>query len=260
MITLPDIPERTIKPRSNGLTMVMDKGVSTKEAEALIDSSKGFIDIIKFGFGTALITNNVKEKVKLYKKNNIKVYLGGTLFEAFVARGMFNEYCELIKKLELDTVEISDGSIKMEHNQKCDYINQLANKKLTVFSEVGYKSSNKIMAPSKWIRLMEKEIESGSWKVIAEARESGNVGLYRSGGEVRSDLIEEILTQIPKDKILWEAPKKQQQVFFIKLLGANVNLGNIGTNDVVPLECLRLGLRGDTFFNFMPEIEDNSPK
>ena len=130
-------------------------------------------------------------------------------------------------------------------------VNQLANQNITVFSEVGYKSSNKILAPSKWIELMAKELEAGSWKVIAEARESGNVGLYRSGGEVRSDLIEEILTKIPKEKILWEAPKKQQQVFFIKLLGPNVNLGNIGTNDIIPLECLRLGLRGDTFFNFI---------
>ena len=164
---------------------------------------------------------------------------------------MFEEYCNLIKDLELNTVEISDGSIKMEHNKKCEYINQLANQNITVFSEVGYKSSNKILAPSKWIELMAKELEAGSWKVIAEARESGNVGLYRSGGEVRSDLIEEILTKIPKEKILWEAPKKQQQVFFIKLLGPNVNLGNIGTNDIIPLECLRLGLRGDTFFNFI---------
>ena len=164
---------------------------------------------------------------------------------------MFKEYCEFIKKLELDTIEISDGSMKMNHEKKCEYINNLSNQKITVFSEVGYKSSNKILAPSKWIKLMQKEIEAGSWKVIAEARESGNVGLYRSGGEVRSDLIEEILTKVPKEKILWEAPKKKQQVFFIKLLGANVNLGNISTNDVIPLECLRLGLRGDTFFNFL---------
>ena len=248
---IPNIPSRPHKPRDNGLTMVMDKGISTQEAKALMDSSKEFIDIIKFGFGTALITKNIKEKVTLYKKNNIKVYLGGTLFEAFIARNMFREYCEFIEELELDTVEISDGSIKMDHNQKCDYINELANKKMTVFSEVGYKSSNKIMAPSKWIKLMAKEIEAGSWKVIAESRESGNVGLYRSGGEVRSDLIEEILTKIPKEKILWEAPKKQQQVFFIKLLGENVNLGNIGTNDIIPLECLRLGLRSDTFFNYL---------
>ncbi|MBL31888.1 MAG: phosphosulfolactate synthase [Flavobacteriales bacterium] len=251
MIYLPNIPTRPEKPRKKGLTMVMDKGLSTQEAEALVASSKDFIDIVKFGFGTALVSKNVKSKIKLYKQNGIKVYLGGTLFEAFIIRDMFNDYCDFVTSLELDTVEISDGSIKMDHNQKCEYINILANKKITVFSEVGYKSSNKIMAPSKWIKLMQKEIEAGSWKVIAEARESGNVGLYRSGGEVRSDLIEEILTKIPKEKILWEAPKKQQQVFFIKLLGANVNLGNIGTNDVIPLECLRLGLRGDTFFNFI---------
>ncbi|MAZ55435.1 MAG: phosphosulfolactate synthase [Flavobacteriales bacterium] len=250
-MNLPNIPQRPSKPRESGLTMVMDKGLSYTEAQSLIDSSNQFIDIVKFGFGTALVTNDLKNKIKLYKKNNIKVYLGGTLFEAFLVRNMFQEYCDLVKKLELDTVEISDGSIKMEHDKKCEYINQLANQKICVFSEVGYKSSNKIMPPSKWIKLMQKEIDAGSWKVIAEARESGNVGLYRSGGEVRSDLIEEILTKVPKDKILWEAPKKQQQVFFIKLLGANVNLGNIGTSDVIPLECLRLGLRGDTFFNFL---------
>ena len=251
MIELPNIPERPTKPREKGLTMVMDKGISTVEAEGLMETSEGFIDIIKFGFGTSLISKNISKKIRLYKKHNIKIYLGGTLFEAYIARNMFKEYCNLIKDLELDTVEISDGSIKMEHNKKCEYINQLANQNITVFSEVGYKSSNKILAPSKWIELMAKELEAGSWKVIAEARESGNVGLYRSGGEVRSDLIEEILTKIPKEKILWEAPKKQQQVFFIKLLGPNVNLGNIGTNDIIPLECLRLGLRGDTFFNFI---------
>ena len=251
MITLPNLPIRPEKPRDRGLTMVMDKGISFQEAEMLIESSAKFIDIIKFGFGTALVSDNIKNKIQLYKKHNIKIYLGGTLFEAFVVRNMFKEYCHLLKDLEIDTVEISDGSIKLDHNKKCEYINKLSSKGMTVFSEVGYKSASKIMAPSKWIELMSKEIEAGSWKVIAEARESGNVGLYRSGGEVRSDLIEEILTKIEKDKILWEAPKKQQQVFFIKLLGANVNLGNIGTNDIIPLECLRQGLRGDTFFNFL---------
>ena len=251
MIQLPNIPERACKPRKKGLTMVMDKGLSTQEAQAMIDSSKDFIDIIKLGFGTAMITNNTKEKIKLYKNNNIQVYLGGTLFEAFLARDMFSEYIEYIKKLELDTVEISDGSLHINHSEKCDYISLLSKQGIRVFSEVGYKSSTNIIAPSKWIELMSKELDAGSWKVIAEARESGTVGLYRSGGEVRSDLIEEILTKIPKDKILWEAPKKKQQVFFITLLGADVNLGNISTNDIIPLECLRLGLRGDTFFNFM---------
>ena len=248
---LENLPSRPKKPRDKGLTMVMDKGLSTQEAQCLMDSSKQFIDIIKFGFGTALITDNLKDKIALYKKNDIKIYLGGTLFEAFVVRNQFDKYCDFIKEIGLDTVEISDGSIKMDHKIKCKYIHTLANKNITVFSEVGYKSSSQVIPPSKWIELMQKELEAGSWKVIAEARESGNVGLYRSGGEVRSDLIEEILTQIPKEHILWEAPQKQQQVFFIKLLGSNANLGNIGTNDVIPLECLRLGLRGDTFFNFL---------
>jgi len=251
MIHLPNTPERPKKSREMGLTMVMDKGLSTIDAEGLMETSSEYIDIIKFGFGTSLLTQNISKKIKLYKKNNIKVYLGGTLFEAYIIRGMFNEYCDLIDKLELDTVEISDGSINLEHNLKCDYIYRLSKKKLNIFSEVGYKSSNKIIPPSKWIELMAKELDAGSWKVIAEARESGNVGLYSSSGEVRSDLIEEILTEIPKEKILWEAPKKQQQLYFINLLGHNVNLGNINTNDVIPLECLRLGLRGDTFFNFI---------
>ena len=251
MIDLPNIPVRPDKPRQKGLTMVMDKGISTLEAEGLMETCSSYIDIIKFGFGTSLISKNISKKIKLYKKNGIKLYLGGTLFEAYIVRNMFKEYCDLVNNLELNTVEISDGSIEMNHNKKCEYINKLANQNITVFSEVGYKSSDKIIAPSKWIELMEKELKAGSWKVIAEARESGNVGLYRSSGEVRSDLIEEILTKIPKEKILWEAPKKQQQVFFIKLLGPNVNLGNIGTNDIIPLESLRLGLRGDTFFNFI---------
>ena len=251
MINLSDLPTRTKKPREKGLTMVMDKGLSLNQAKELLESSEDYIDIIKFGFGTALITKKIKEKIKLFKDKGIKTYLGGTLFEAYIIRNMFTEYCELIKELELDTVEISDGSITLNHNEKCEYINQLANKNITVFSEVGYKSSDKIIRPSKWIQLMSKELEAGSWKVIAEARESGNVGLYRSSGEVRSDLIEEILSKIPKDSILWEAPQKNQQVWFIKLLGSNVNLGNISTNEVISLECLRLGLRGDTFFNFI---------
>ena len=251
MVTLPNIPQRPEKPRKKGITMVMDKGLSNQEAKSLMESSKNFIDVIKFGFGTALVSNNIKEKIEIYQKNGIKVYLGGTLFEAFIVRGLFEKYCTFVEELGLNTVEISDGSIKMDHQKKCDYIKKLAKKDLTVFSEVGYKSSNKILPPSKWIDLMQKEIDAGSWKVIAEARESGNVGLYRSGGEVRSDLIEEILTKIPKEKILWEAPKKKQQVFFINLLGSNVNLGNIAAHDVIPLECLRLGLRGDTFFNFI---------
>ncbi len=247
---LKDLPKRTKKNRDIGLTMVMDKGLSFREAEDLIESCADFIDIIKLGFGTGLISKNVKEKIQLYQKNNIKVHLGGTLFEAFIIRNMFDDYISFVEDLNLKTIEVSDGSIEINHKKKCEYISNLS-KKFTVFSEVGYKKSNRILAPSKWIKLMQKELDAGSWKVIAEARESGTVGVFRKDGEIRSDLIEEILTKIPNEKILWEAPKKDQQVWFIKLMGANVNLGNIEPKSVIPLECLRLGLRGDTFHQFL---------
>jgi len=247
---LKNIPERKKKPRDIGLTMVMDKGLSTRDAENLVESSSDFIDIIKLGFGTAIISKNIKEKIRIYQKNNIEVHLGGTLFEAFFVRNMLDEYIDFLQKLNLNTIEISDGSIDIKHDEKCKYIKKLS-KKFTVFSEVGYKKSNKILAPSKWIELMQKELDAGSWKVTAEARESGTVGVFRQDGEIRSDLIEEILTNIPNEKILWEAPQKDQQVWFIKLMGYNVNLGNISPDSVIPLECLRLGLRGDTFHDFL---------
>ena len=247
---LDKIPNRTKKTRDIGLTMVMDKGLSVREAEDLVYSSSDYIDIIKLGFGTAIISKNIKKKIQLYHKNNIKVHVGGTLFEAFIIRNMFDDYIKFVEELNLNTIEVSDGSIDLNHKMKCEYISDLS-KKFTVFSEVGYKKSNRILAPSKWIKLMKQELDAGSWKVIAEARESGTVGVFRKDGEIRSDLIEEILSKIPNEKILWEAPKKDQQVWFIKLMGANVNLGNIDPRSVIPLECLRLGLRGDTFHHFI---------
>ena len=246
------IPNRTKSPRDNGLTMVMDKGLSIRESENMISSASKYIDIVKLGFGTAFLTEDLDKKIKLYQNAGFKVYFGGTLFEAFIIRDMFNEYVELIKRFGMDTVEISDGSITIDHDKKCEYINILS-QHTTVLSEIGSKSANILIPPYKWIKMMDKEIDAGSWKVIAEAREGGNVGICRETGEVRSDLIEEILTKIPQDKILWEAPKKSQQVWFIKLMGANVNLGNITPNEIIPLECLRLGLRGDTFYDFLPK-------
>ena len=249
---LPYIPKRTTRPRNEGLTMVMDKGLSINEAKNMLEASSKFIDIVKLGFGTAFLTENLSDKINLYKDAGLKVYLGGTLFEAFIERDMFNDYLELVDKYELNTVEVSDGSIELHHDKKCEYIRILA-EKTTVLSEIGSKSEDVLIPPYKWIEMMDKELAAGSWKVIAEAREGGNVGICRDTGEVRSDLIEEILTKIPKDRILWEAPQKSQQVWFIKLLGPNVNLGNIAPNEIIPLECLRLGLRGDTFFNFLPK-------
>jgi len=251
-ISIPDLPERTEKPRESGVTMVMDKGVTLRQAEDFVENYADYIDFIKLGFGTSVITKNVKEKIRLYKKAGMKVYLGGTLFEAFVARGLFDEYQKTIDSFGLDTAEVSDGSINMSHDTKCEYISKLA-KNFTVLSEVGSKEEGIIIHPAKWTGMMKKELEAGSFKVIAEARESGNVGIFHKNGSAHTMLINRIISKINVSDIIWETPQKSQQVYFIKLFGANVNVGNIGFDDVIPLETLRLGLRGDTFFSFLPE-------
>jgi phosphosulfolactate synthase len=247
---LTQLPARTTKPRKAGYTMVMDKGLSTRQAEDMLEIGEDFIDIVKLGWSTSFITKNLSRKLDLYKEHNIPVYFGGTLFEAFIIRNQFNDYLKLIEKYKLNYAEVSDGSITLDHDQKCEYIHQLA-KHVTVLSEVGSKDILKIIPPYKWIELMQKELDAGAWKVIGEAREGGTVGLFRSTGEVRSGLVEEILTKIPSEKIIWEAPQKEQQVWFIKLLGNDVNLGNISPAEIVPLETLRLGLRSDTFDFFL---------
>jgi len=247
---LKGLPKRTSKPRKTGLTMAMDKGMSVREAEDFLSVAGDYVDIVKLGFGTSCVTPHLEEKLAIYKQANIYTYFGGTLFEAFIARNQFDEYRKLLDKYKLEYVEVSDGSIEIDHDIKCEYIRKLS-EQVTVFSEVGSKDVEKIIPPYEWIRLMQEELDAGAWKVIGEAREGGNVGLFRSTGEVRSGLVQEILTKIPFEKILWEAPQKGQQVWFIKLLGANVNLGNIAPKEVIPLETLRLGLRGDTFNHFL---------
>jgi phosphosulfolactate synthase len=247
---LKDIPERTKKPRQVGITMAMDKGMSIREVEDFLSVSGEYVDIVKLGWGTSFVTPNLKEKIKTYKKFGIPIYFGGTLFEAFIVRGQFDDYRKILDKYALEYAEVSDGSIELEHDIKCEYIRKLA-EQVTVLSEVGSKDVEKIIPPYKWIKLMQEELDAGAWKVIGEARETGNVGLFRSTGEVRSGLVEEILTKIPFEKIVWEAPQKAQQVWFIKLLGANVNIGNIAPQEVIPLETIRIGMRGDTFNHFL---------
>ena len=247
---LEQIPGRTTQPRVSGVTMVMDKGLSLRETEDFLSVASSYVDIVKLGFGTAYVLPNLVDKLRIFKEAGIPVYFGGTLLEAFLVRGQFDEYRRSLDKYEITYVEVSDGALDFPHDEKCKLIATLA-KDFTVLSEVGSKDAEIIFAPYKWIDLMKKELEAGSWKVIAEAREAGNVGIFRGTGEVRSGLIDEILTVIPSDKILWEAPVKAQQVWFINLLGQNVNLGNIACNEVIPLETLRLGLRADTFFNFL---------
>src|SRR6218665_1899262 len=249
---LPYLPDRSEKPRRNGVTMVMDKGISLRQAEDFLDASADYVDFVKLGFGTSIVSKNVKEKVKLYKDAGMKVFVGGTLFEAFVIRDKFEDYLRYIDDLGLDCAEVSDGSIEVEHEQKCEYITRLA-RDYTVLSEVGSKEEGVIIHPARWIKMMQNELSAGAFKVIAEARESGTVGIFHKNGSAHSMLITRIVNKVKIENIIWETPQKSQQVYFIKLFGCDVNLGNIAVDDVIPLETLRLGLRGDTFFNFLPE-------
>jgi phosphosulfolactate synthase len=248
---LPYVPQRENKPRKAGITMMMDKGLSLRETENFIEASGHLTDVVKFGFGTAMVTQNLEEKIALYRQANIRPYFGGTLFEIFYARGMTEDYVRLLDKYKLDLAEISDGSIIINHDEKCELIQKMS-KDRTILSEVGSKDSGIIISPGKWIKMMSTELEAGSWKVIAEGREAGNVGVFRPNGTAHTFLINKIIAKINPNDIMWEAPIKNQQVWFIKLFGANVNLGNIAPHEMIPLECLRLGLRGDTFFENLP--------
>ena len=250
LFNLSQLPERSAKPRNNGITMVMDKGLSLQEVENFLENGSHYTDIIKLGFGTSVFTNKLQDKINLYKSANIPVYLGGTLFEAYIVRNQFDDYVKLIEKLGITHIEVSDGSLDMNHDVKCNYINTLA-KNFTVLSEVGSKDAEKIIPPYEWIEQMETELQAGAWKVIGEARDSGTVGIFRGTGEVRSGLVAEIIRKIPQADVIWEAPKKEQQVWFIQLYGSNVNLGNIAPNEIIPLETLRMGLRGDSFHFFL---------
>lgn len=249
---LSHIPERPVKPRESGVTMMMDKGLSLREVENFIEANGDITDIVKFGFGTSYVANNLADKINLYREAGIEPYFGGTLFELFIARNDYDGYRRLLDKYKLNLCEVSDGSIIIKHDEKLNYIKELA-KDYRVMSEVGSKDAGIIISPAKWIKMMSSELEAGSWKVIAEGRESGTVGIFRPNGTAHTYLINKIIAKIDPNRILWEAPIKTQQVWFIRLFGPNVNLGNIAPYEMIPLECLRLGLRGDTFFDFLPK-------
>jgi phosphosulfolactate synthase len=251
-IFLPYIPERPDKPRDSGITMVMDKGLSIRQAEDFMSVGSVYTDFVKLGFGTSVITPGFEKKIKIYKSSGVTPYFGGTLFEAFIVRDMFREFVEFVDKYEIDLVEVSDGSFDIEHKRKLEYINKLA-ERVTVISEVGSKKKDVIYTPEEWVDMMKSELKAGSVKVIAEARESGTTGIYNEDGSINNKIISGIAEHVKLDNVIWEAPLKSQQAWFIKNFGANVNLGNIEPNEIIPLESLRLGLRGDTFFQFLPD-------
>lgn len=247
------VPVRSIKPRDIGISHVIDKGLGIRQLEDLLDTASDYIDILKFGWGTAYVTQNLFDKIKLCHEAKVPVCFGGTFLELAILQGRFDEYRNTARKAELTHVEISNGVIDMSRREKAKYIRELA-KDFTVLSEVGSKDSEKVIPPYRWVELIEADLEAGAWKVICEARESGTVGLYFGTGEVRSGLIDEIIEKIAPADLIFESPQKTQQVWLVKKFGSEVNVGNVATNEVIALETLRLGLRADT----MPLFHDVS--
>jgi phosphosulfolactate synthase len=239
------LPQRTAKPRQEGITHVLDRGLSVAQIDGLMEVAGDYVDFVKLGWGTAVATGNLEAKLARYRDHGIPVMLGGTLTELAIAQDRLDRLVAWLHELGLDHIEVSDGTINLEHDRKLELISRLA-EEFTVLSEVGSKDDTRIMAPFRWVEQIRAELEAGAWKVIAEARESGSVGIFRHDGEVRMGLIDEILHAIAADKILFEAPRKDQQVWFVRRLGPDVNLGNVTPEDVLSLETVRVGLRSDT--------------
>jgi phosphosulfolactate synthase len=244
-LDLLDLPDRTPKPREQGITHLLDRGLAVVEIDSLIEVAGDYIDIVKLGWGTAIATGNLQAKLERYKHHGIPVVFGGTLTELAIAQGRLDRMVAWLHELGLEHIEVSDGTITIEHERKLEMIETLA-KEFTVLSEVGSKDNTRIMAPFRWVEQIERELAAGAWKVIAEARESGTVGIFRHDGEVRMGLIDEIAHAVSPDRILFEAPQKDQQVWFIRRFGPDVNLGNISPEEVLSLETIRVGLRSDT--------------
>jgi phosphosulfolactate synthase len=240
-----DLPARSAKPREQGITHVLDRGLSVAEVDGMVEVAGEFVDFVKLGWGTALATRNLHPKLERYRRHGIPVVLGGTLTELAIARRRVDGLVDYLRELDLRHVEVSDGTITLDHDEKLALIERLA-ADFTVFSEVGSKDAAKIMAPYRWVEQIETELKAGAWKVIAEARETGNAGIYRPDGEIRMGLIDEIAHEVDPGRIVFEAPRKEQQVWLIERFGPEVNLGNIQPDDVLGLETLRLGLRSDT--------------
>jgi phosphosulfolactate synthase len=241
-----ELPSRSAKPREQGITHVLDKGLSIAEVDGLIEVAGESVDIVKLGWGTALATANLAPKLARYREHGIPVVLGGTLTELAIKQDRLEELIAWVHELGLRHFEISDGTIVLEHARKLELIARLA-ADFTVLSEVGSKDdTGAITPPYRWVEMMGEELQAGAWKVIAEGREAGTAGIFRPTGEVREGLIDEIVHGIESGRIMFDAPRKHQQVWFVRRFGPDVNLGNIAPSDVLPLETLRLGLRSDT--------------
>jgi phosphosulfolactate synthase len=231
------------EPRSGGLTHVLDKGLGPHAWEDVLETCGVYIDVVKLGWGTAYVTPNLRRKLDVLKEK--PVVIGGTFFEVVYVKGKVDEYKRWLSDLGLTHVEISDGTVEIPRDEKLELIADLA-RDFTVLSEVGSKDSDVNFAPYLWVQWIKEELEAGAWKVITESRESGTAGIFRPTGEMRTGLIDEIVHEIEVNDLIFEAPTKASQAWFVKEFGPTVNLGNIPPDEVIPLETLRLGLRGDT--------------
>ena len=245
-----DLPARPGKPRTEGLTHVIDKGMNLREIEGLFDTAGQFVDIVKFGWGTSYVTNNLEKKIALYRSFETPVVCGGTLFEAVYGRGKLDEFKAWLQEQRFSHVEISDGTIEIPRERKLELIAEFA-RDFVVLSEVGSKDEDVVYAPYQWVEWIKEELEAGAWKVITEGREGGTAGIYRPTGEMRTGLVDEIVHEVDVGELIFEAPTKSSQAWFVKQFGPNVNLGNIPPEEVIPLETLRLGLRSDTMADLL---------
>jgi phosphosulfolactate synthase len=240
-----ELPARPGKPRTGGLTHVIDKGLNLREIEGLFDTAGRYVDIVKLGWGTSYVTNNLEKKIALYRSFETPVVCGGTLFEAVYGRGKLDEFKRWLQDFRFSHVEISDGTLDIPRDRKLELITEFA-RDFTVLSEVGSKDADVVYAPYQWVEWIKEELDVGAWKVVTEGREGGTAGIYRPTGEMRTGLVDEIAHEIDVHDLIFEAPTKSSQAWFVKHFGPNVNLGNIPPDEVIPLETLRLGLRGDT--------------
>ena len=245
-----DLPARSPKPRERGMTHVMDKGLSLDAIRGLAETAGEYVDIVKLGWGTSYVTTNLAAKLDLYRSLEIPVVCGGTLFEAAEARGRIDAYRRWLQEHGFGAVEVSDGTITLPRERKLELIDLLS-RDFRVFAEVGSKDDEQIYAPYQWVEWIREELEAGAYRVVTEARESGTAGIFRNSGEVRSGLIDEIAHEFDIAKLMFEAPQKSQQAWFIRHFGPDVNLGNIPPEEVIPLETLRLGLRSDTMADLL---------
>jgi phosphosulfolactate synthase len=238
-----DLPERPAKPRTRGVTHVIDTGLSVAEAQGFVDMAAPYVDMVRLGWGSAYVTVDLKRKLRVYRDAGVPVMLGGTLTELAWLQTKIDGLCAWLDELEIEHVEVSSGIVPIPSADKAELITKLARTR-TVYAEVGEKDPSALMAP--WVALIREALEAGAHQVVCEGRAAGDAGLYRPDGELRTGLVDEILHEIGLDRLIFEAPQRHQQIWFIEHFGNDVNLGNVHPGDAISLETLRLGLRADT--------------